>query len=358
MKKTYFTVGPSENFSEIKQYALMATKDKIFMLSHRSKEFTIIHLQTCNELKKLLNVPKDFYVFFVGSATEGMERIIENLVAKKSYHFVNGYFSERFYNIAVQLKKNPSLIKTKFNEGFDFKKVSIPKNTELICFTQNETSTGAMLNMNEIYNIKKNNPDTLVAVDIVSSVPYVKIDFSKIDVALFSVQKGFGMPPGMGVLIVKKSCIEKTKWLKSKNYNIGSYHNFIAHAENYEKHQTPVTPNVASIYILGKISKLLNQKGLEKIRKETDLKAEMLYTLFEKHNYVRPFIKDRLLRSKTTLVFETIIDSERIIHSLAQKGYVINSGYSEFKNSHIRIGNFPVHKVEEMEKLVHTFKNL
>lgn len=358
MKRIYFTVGPTEMFPEIKTYAQMATKDKIFSVSHRSKEFTIIQLQTCNELKKLLSIPKDFHIFFVSSATEAMERVIQNLVCKKSFHFVNGYFADRFFNIAKQLKKNPESINSDYGSGFDFNNVKIPDDAELICLTQNETSTGVAINMKSIYALKKKYPHIPIALDVATGVPYEKIDFSKVDIAFFSIQKGFGMPPGMGVIIIKKECIKKTEMMLEKGYNIGSYHNFLAQAVNAEKYETPVTPNLPAIYMLGKISKLLNERGTDKMRKDTEKKAKMLYNFFEKHRFVRPFVKDIELRSKTTLVFESVIETDAIIKKLSSKGFVLSYGYGNYRNSHIRIGNFPVHKPEEVEKLIHTFSNL
>ncbi|MCX6166195.1 MAG: aminotransferase class V-fold PLP-dependent enzyme, partial [Ignavibacteriae bacterium] len=106
-----------------------------------------------------------------------MERIIQNLVEKKSFHFINGYFAGRFYNIAKQLKKKPYQKKANLKNGFGFDKIVIPENAELVCFTQNETSTGMSIEMQDIYTIKEKNPNKLVAVDVVSSVPYVNIDF-------------------------------------------------------------------------------------------------------------------------------------------------------------------------------------
>jgi len=358
MKRIYFTVGPTENFPEIKTYAQMATKDKIFSVSHRSKEFTIIHLQTVNELKKLLGIPKDFYIFFVSSATESMERILQNLVCKKSFHFINGYFAERFYNIGIQLQKKPYSVNAEFGKDFNFNNIRIPNDSELICLTQNETSTGVALEMKDIYNIRKKYPEKMIALDLATSVPYEKIDFTKIDAAFFSVQKGFGMPPGMGVIILRKKCLEKTRFMLENGYNIGTYNNFIACARNSEKYETPVTPNLPAIYILGKICKLLNDRGIDKIREETVKKADMIYRFFDGHKFVRPFVDDKKIRSKTTLVFNSVVEPSAIISRLSGKGFIISSGYGDFKKNQIRIGNFPVHKTEDVEKLLNAFSNL
>lgn len=352
MNKIYFSVGPTEVFPEVKNFLNEAIKEKYFSISHRSEKFSEIYKLTCDELKKLLNIPDDYYIFFLGSATECMERIIQNLVEKKSYHFINGYFAGRFYNISKSLKKKQGQVKASYDDGFRFDKIKIPQDTELICFTQNETSTGMAIDMQDIYKIKEKNPDKIVAVDIVSSVPYVEIDYRKIDCAFFSVQKGFGLPPGLGVVVIKKNCIEKTKILKEKKINIGGYYDFIMLAENAEKFQTAVTPNIPGIYLLGKVCKMLNNKGIDKIWKETEEKAELLYNILSKHKYINPFIKNEKDRSYTTLVFDVAINSGIIADKMSKKGFEISRGYRDLKDTQIRIANFPVHKLEEVKKLI------
>lgn len=358
MNKIYFTVGPTELFPEVKGFYNEAIKEKLFSVSHRSKEFEKINSNTCCELKKLLNIPDDYYIFFLSSATDCMEKVILNLVEKKSFHFINGYFAGRFYNIAEQLKKKPLQTKAGYNEGFELNNLKIPKDAEVLCFTQNETSTGMAIDMKEIYAIKEKHPDKLIAVDIVTSVPFIDVDYNKIDCAFFSVQKGFGLPPGLGVLLVKNVCINKTKLLKEKKFNIGSYNNFILLAENAENNQTTVTPNIPAIYLLGKVCKMLNAKGINKLRDDTILKARIIYRFFENHKYIRPFIQNEKIRSKTTIVLEVFVKSNIIIDSLKKKGFVISHGYKDFKDSHIRIANFPVHSIEDVKKLLKAFTNI
>ena len=167
-------------FPQIKDYIDQAIDEKILSLSHRSERFSEVYKFTNDNLKKLLGIPEDYYIFFLSSATECMERIIENLVEEKSFHFVNGFFAERFYNYALKLKRNPEIAKTVFGNSFDFAKYEIPLSTELICITHNETSTGVAINLQDIYELKNKYPDVLVAMDIVTSVPHYKIDYSKI----------------------------------------------------------------------------------------------------------------------------------------------------------------------------------
>lgn len=357
MKKIFFTVGPTALYPQIKEYINQGIEENIFSQNHRSKEFTDVVRDTVTELKELLNIPDNFQIFFLSSGTECMERIIENLVEEKSLHFVNGFFAERFYNIARQLKKNAEAVKTDFGYSFEFDKINIPFNSELFCFVQNETSTGVALKMNEIYELKKRFPEVIFAVDVVSSVPFVNIDFNFIDVAFFSVQKGFGMPSGMGIVIINKKCIEKTKYLREQNLNIGTYHNFINLSSNAENFQTAMTPNMLAIYLCGKVSEYLNKTGREKIRNETEIKAKMIYDFFEKNKFISPFVKDPSDRSMTTLVFNVNGNADEIIKKLDEKGFVISRGYKDFRDSQIRIGNFPMHTTEDVTNLLNVFNS-
>ena len=225
-KKIFFTVGPTELSPVVPEFIRKAVNNNICSVSHRSRAFEEIYKNTISSIKLLLKIPGDFHILFASSATEIMERLIENCVAQKSFHFVNGAFSQRFFTIAKDLKKSPEKIEVEWGRGFNFSQIRIPKYSEIICFVQNETSTGVSTKMEDIYKVKLENQGAIVAVDIVSSAPYVDIDYSLIDCAFFSVQKGFGLPAGLGVLILNKKCIEKSLILQKEDYNIGSYHKF------------------------------------------------------------------------------------------------------------------------------------
>ncbi len=350
----FLTVGPTQLFDSVPSYIEEALKNNICSISHRSKDFENIFRATTSALKELMDIPEDYHIFFLSSATESMERIIENLVDEKSFHFVNGAFSNRFFTIAQESGKKPEKIEVDFGEGFDFNNLRLPENTDLICFTHNETSTGVMIDLKDIYKFKEQNPDSLVAVDIVSSAPYCNIDFRKIDAAFFSVQKGFGLPAGLGVLIVNDSCIERSKQLRKKQ-SIGSYHNFLTLLQKSEKNQTPETPNVLGIYLLGKIAEELNRYGIDNIRKETQQRADILYSFFENNDNYEIFVKEKKIRSSTVIVINALDGSEKIINKLRQNNYLIGAGYNNFKKTQIRISNYPMVTMHDVKEIIKHF---
>ncbi|MFC1768680.1 aminotransferase class V-fold PLP-dependent enzyme [Nanoarchaeota archaeon] len=352
MNQRYLTPGPTQLFDSIPSYIQEGLQKDVFSISHRSKDFEEVVKYTKSELRKLLNIPDDYHIFFLGSATEAMERIIENCVEKHSFHFVNGAFSKRFYQTAVELKKSPQKLEAEFGQGFDFSNLQIPEETELICFTHNETSTGVMTDLNNIYEIKKKYPDKLIALDIVSSAPYATVDYSQIDCSFLSIQKGFGLPAGLGVLIINQKMMDKSIQLNEKGLNIGTYHNFPSLLKKSEKNQTPETPNVFGIFLLGKICNELNEKGIETIRAETEKRAEMLYTYFDSHQSYKPFVKDKESRSKTVISVEIPERSPVIISKLKENGITVGGGYKQFKETQIRIANYPMINEEDINKII------
>jgi len=356
MKKLFFTVGPTQVHPDVEAYIHEALESGVCSLSHRSKEFGELFAHTAASVKKLLNVPDGFHVFFLGSATEAIERVVENCVGERSFHLVNGAFSARFFETAQELKKRPEKVEVAKGQGFDFASLAVPAEAEVVCITQNETSTGVALDMQEVYALKRKNPDKLFAIDIVSSVPYVDVDYSLIDCAFFSVQKGFGMPAGLGVLIVNDACIQKSKALQEKGMNIGTFHSLPSFLGYEAKQQTPETPNVLGIYLLGRICDSYLEQGIERIRKETDEKAKLVYDFFDAHATCKPFVKNPAWRSKMTIVIDTPEGSGLVTKTLADNGLIVSSGYGKAKDTQLRIANFPSQTLEGTRQLLELLK--
>lgn len=352
MKSTYFTVGPSQIYPTVPEYARQALESDIFSLNHRGAQFQDIYASISRKLKELLSIPEEYAVFFLSSGTEAMERIIENTVEKNSFHIVTGTFGDRFFQTAKEVGRNASQYVVDIEKGFDEHCISVPKDAELIAVTQNDTSTGMQIPMEAVYKIGEQNPNALIAVDTVSSMPYVDIDYSRVDAVFFSVQKGFGMPAGLGVLILSPRAMKKADELHQKGVTLGSYHNFLNLKKYAQKQQTPDTPNVFAIYLLDCVLGDFLQDGIQAIREQTEEKAKLLYDFFAATETFKPLVKDKVYQSQTTLVISVEGGSEQLQKDLKAKGIIVGSGYGEHKNDHIRIANFPAHSRENVELLI------
>lgn len=348
--KINFTPGPSQLYVTTESHVKAAFKSGIPSISHRSKEFEGIYREAEEGLTELLQIPKGFHIVFTGSATEIWERSLQSLVVDQSLHFVNGAFSKKYFEIAQQLGKHPVKVEVKDGEGF--LNAAIPSaNPELIGLTHNETSTGVSLPMDFIHSFRAKYPNAIIAVDAVSSLPYPKFDFNTIDMLFFSVQKGFGLPAGLGVWIVNEKCVAKSDFMLSKDLSVGSYHSLPSLISMSSKHQTPETPNVLAIYLLAKITGDFVRRGITSIRQETNYKAALLYQTLNKASFAKPFVNDEAHRSSTVIVAETGEHTQKVVSSLQPFGLFPGDGYGKAKSTQLRFANFPAHSKEQYELL-------
>jgi phosphoserine aminotransferase len=348
--KINFTPGPSQLYFTVEGHARQAFKDNIPTISHRSKSFELISKEATDGLRQLLQLPATHHIYFTGSANEIWERCIQNLVAENSFHFVNGSFSKRFFEIAQLLNKKPTKLEVAMGKGFH-EHPEAP-NAELIALTHNETSSGVTTSLDYINAARAKYPDALIAVDAVSSLPYPDFDYSKIDTAFFSVQKGFGLPAGLGIWIVNDKCIAKAEHLLSKGMSIGSYHSIPSLHSHALKNQTPETPNVLGIYLLAKVVHDMLRRGIQTIRKETEYKAAILYNTLNAHAFLNPFVTEKEWQSKTVIVADCGMHIEKLTQFLMERGMQPGDGYGSAKKTQLRFANFPTHSKEQYELLV------
>ncbi|MDF2454555.1 MAG: serC [Cytophagaceae bacterium] len=353
--KIYFTPGPSELYPTVPAHLTEALDRKIGTISHRSKGFQEIYASATQGLRQLLNLPDTYQILFLSSATETWERILQNCVEKTSFHAVNGSFSKRFYEFSGELGLTGIKAEVPFGESFTADSLSIPAEVEAICLTQNETSSGAAMPVNEISKVRAKHKDALIFVDAVSSLPFPDFDYSKIDSVFFSVQKCFGLPAGLGVWILNERCLEKAKAVATKR-STGTYHTIDSMLSKALVNQTPETPNVLNIFLLSKVVEDMNKIGAKALRESTERKAKLIYDYLASSSNFEIFVQNEAQRSKTTIVANTKLAPAEVNKILAPFDMAVGSGYGNFKEKQIRIANFPAHSEVHVEKLVSTLK--
>jgi len=320
-----------------------AVASGVLSISHRSRDYSRLHSDTTLALRHLLDIPEDYHVWFLGSATEAMERIIQNTVASTSHHLVAGAFAAKFADTSFSLGKLVSIDEVEWGDSFDLDTIDVPAAAELIAITVNETSTGTHIDPASITRLHERYPDHLIAVDLVSAVPYVQIDFRAVDCAFFSVQKGFGLPAGLGVLVASPRAMARSRQLQAAGSVIGSYHSFPELAKWEEKHQTPETPNVLAIYLLGAVARDLTAYGIDRLRTETTEQATAIYDYFDRHSGYTLGAPNPAHRSQTVIVAAPTAGVAPVMDALSARGFKLGKGYGKQKDTHFRIANFPAH---------------
>lgn len=348
-----YNPGPSEPYPKFNQFFVDAINEQVHAISHRSAEFKQLYADTAAGLRALMNIPADYHIWFVASATEAMERIIQNTVEHTSHHVITGAFADRFAKMATELGKTVSADMSEWGSAINLDEIDVPERAELIAITQTETSTGVAIDPAAISRLAERYPHKLIAVDVVSSVPFVELDIARTDLVFFSVQKGFGLPAGLGVIIASPRALQRSRELQAKGQVIGTYHSFPELAAAEAKHFTPETPNVVWIYLLNRVIQDLLASDINLIRSQISAQAEQLYQAIDEHPELSPLVDDPAARSHTVIIAEVAGGNAPVMDALSGEGHHLGSGYAHLKDSHIRIANFPAHLGTTDELLGH-----
>ncbi len=351
-QQLYFTPGPSQMYPTVESHVKNAFTEGIPSLSHRSKAFEKMYQEAKENLFELLDVSAEYQILFTTSATAIWDILSLNAIEKKGAHMVNGSFSQRFFETTLEWGKQSRSISISEGESFSVVDLKTAPDEEILGLILNETSTGVSMPSSFISEIRHQSPHALIVADGVSAFPHYKIDFKCIDAAYFSVQKGFGLPAGLGVLLAGPALIEKAQTLKAKGGITGSYLSLPGMVSKSKGFQTNETPNVLGIYLFGKVLQDMLEKGIASTRSETAEKAAMMYNFLERNKNFSAFVQDPEFRSETVIVANVESGSAALIERLSSKGFILASGYGKFKDSQIRIANFPSVSVDSMSKLI------
>ena len=351
MRRVYFTPGPSGIYFTVEHHLKHAVKQGITSISHRSKAFEEIFKEAEVSLKALLELPDNYQMVFTSSATGIWEKMTDGLISNKSLHIVNGAFSKKFYSVVKNLNKEADIIESAWGELPGFTPVSEEK-YDLVGITHNETSTGVRTPLDMLYLLKEQYPEAILAVDAVSSLPVVDLDYDKVDTVYASVQKAFGLPAGLGVWLINNNTEAVARKLHDRGNLRQSPHNIISLLDQARKYQTPSTPNILGIYLFSQVVKDMIDRGIQQIRNDIIYKSAIMYNMLDQHNVLTPFVKEKSLRSDTIIVVDSGERTNELLTYLSNYKLEVGNGYGKMMGKQIRIANFPTHSKEQFEMLV------
>ncbi|WP_299824244.1 aminotransferase class V-fold PLP-dependent enzyme [uncultured Pontibacter sp.] len=345
-----FYPGPSKVYNEVRTYLQDAYDEGILSTPHRGEQFVQLSRAVVGSIKRKLNIPQDYTIFFTSSATECWEILIQSLTKHKSYHIYNGSFGEKWCQYAQNLRPNSEGYKFEVNEPMPVEALNISPDTELICFTQNETSNGTQVSATTILNLHNRYRDTLIAVDATSSMAGLNLKLIKADIWFASVQKCFGLPAGLGIMACSPRAIFRAKQMNER----GHYNSLVTMYEKMLNYQTTHTPNVLNIYLLKRM--LEDREFIKTIDQQLSDRAEDLYTFFSQFSDFKLLVENEEVRSKTVVTIEA---PERMVDDIKKRALHHNmrlgNGYGPWARNTFRIANFPAILDAEYEELKRFF---
>ena len=351
-----FYPGPSKIYPQVEQYLQDAYRSGILSMNHRSQSFMDVLKETMRLMREKLAIPADYSIYLVSSATEAWEIVAQSLTQQHSAHHYNGAFGKKWFSYATHIVPqtsgslfpiNQTLPYHLFQEGeeraaFNRQRLS---DYEVLCLTHSETSNGTQIRMQELAEIRSLTP-ALIAIDATSSMGGVAFDWTLGDVWFASVQKCFGLPAGMGIMVCSPNALEKARQVN----DILRYNSLLFVHENFEKYQTHYTPNTLGVYLLMRVMEQL--EPIAAIDQRTVERAAHFYQFLENETSWEPLVTNNATRSDTVIAVK---GEPQAIAALKKDatlvGITLGNGYGEWKNNTFRIANFPAIEDEEIEQL-------
>jgi len=242
-------------------------------------------------------------------------------------------------------------LKIEANQSIDVPSLQIGEEFDLIAITQNETANASQVPMSVIEAIKEQFPEKMIAVDTTSSMGGIEFDFSLADIWYASVQKCFGLPAGLGILILSPKAIEKSE----RKGERGRYNSLSFMLENANGFQTHYTPNVLGIYLLNRVLKDIPL--IQEIDETLRSRMSRLENCIAQTKTLRMLVDNADTRSTTVIA---IAGTEELITQVkkdAEKaGMQMGGGYGPLKATSFRIANFPAITDEEFDGLIEFLK--
>jgi phosphoserine aminotransferase len=340
-----FYPGPSRVHDKIPAYVREACKHGIVSINHRSDEFVAISKRTISLLKEKLDIPRNYTIFFTSSATECWEIIAQSLHTGSSIHLHNGAFGQKWHDYTMRLRPAATSVPFDINTAVPLERV--PEGySGLICLTQNETSNGTQVANGLLRKIRKRASGALIAVDATSSLGGVRLEIKAADIWFASVQKCFGLPAGLGLMICSPAALEKGLTIRERDH----YNSLTFMMEMMHKWQTPFTPNVLAIYLLMRV--LEDSPHITETEKIIVDRYQDWMDFLGARESISHLVSDKAFHSHTVIPVKA---EESVVQSIKKdakkNGLLLGEGYGPFKPHTFRIANFPAIAVKEIKTL-------
>ncbi|NCP63213.1 MAG: 3-phosphoserine/phosphohydroxythreonine transaminase [Paraglaciecola sp.] len=302
MSTTYnFCAGPAMLPTAVMQQAQAEFLDwhglgcSVMEISHRSKEFIAVAEQAEQDLRTLLNVPKDYAVLFGHGGGRGQFSAVPLNLAQQhesAAFLTSGSWSAGAYQEAQKYLNAIELVtSSSVNGQVTVPHLSLDKEQQqrfaYLHYCANETVEGVEINC-----LPEAGSVPLVA-DMSSNILSKNIDVSKFGVIYAGAQKNIG-PSGLAVVLVNNDLLDKGR------DSTPSFLNYQNMAKNGSMYNTPPT---YAWYLAGLVFRwLLNSGGVAAIEQQNQQKANLLYQCIDQSDFYRNHVHPDF-RSRMNVVF-------------------------------------------------------
>ncbi|MBU1207644.1 MAG: alanine--glyoxylate aminotransferase family protein [Proteobacteria bacterium] len=238
------------------------------MVGHLDPEFIRIMNNLQDLLRQVFGTKNPLTLPISGTGSAGMEAAFVNVVepGDRVLVCIKGVFGERMADVAERCGAHLRTISAPWGEVFDLEAIQKELRgfqPKVLAIVHAETSTGVLQPLEELPAILKNNPDTLLLVDTVTSLGGhpVKVDEWGIDICYSGTQKCLSSPPGLAPITFSPKAADK---IKKRSQKVQSFYfdmNILGKywgSERTYHHTAPISMNYALLEAL----RIIGEEGL------------------------------------------------------------------------------------------------
>ena len=327
------------------------------MIAHRGRVMTDLLAGIEDRLRGLFRT-KGRPIIGTCSATAFMEMAIRSGVRHRVLSLVSGAFGKRFAAIAQACGRDVVTLEVAPGQTIEpdmLRDALTRSDVDAVTLVHSETSTGALAPLGQLAEVVHEYDDVMLLVDAVTSLAGspVETDEWKLDFVLTGAQKALALPPGLALAAHSERMLERAATLPER----GGYLDLVAYADAAENHQPTNTPAISFLYALDVQLQRIEAEGgvearwqrhremLQATEKWVDDRGSALGL-----SYLPA--KDRRSWTVSCIRVPGGRNGREIQHTLSDRGWMIASGYGEFKKSTIRIGHMGDHTVDELLDLL------
>jgi alanine-glyoxylate transaminase / serine-glyoxylate transaminase / serine-pyruvate transaminase len=202
------------------------------------------------------------------SGSGGIEASVLNTLEEgdEAIICVNGYFSERMYEIAARTPAKVIKVEAPYGKAVDaedVRKAGAGKKIKMVGLAHGETSSGVVTALDPFRKVA-DELGALLIVDAVASLAAepLHVDKQRLDIVFSGSQKALSAPPGMSPITISPRAEEVFKNRKKK---VQSWYFDLTTAMNYwgKDRLYHHTPPISLIYALREAMRLTMEEGLE-----------------------------------------------------------------------------------------------
>lgn len=350
-----FTVGPVQSSDAVR--AIGAEQIPYF----RTTEFSETMLENERLIKKFAHASEESKVVFMTcSGSGGMEAAIMNCLTKKDKALVinGGSFGERFVELLTLHEIPFTEIKLEYGKALKPEHLAEYEGKGYTAFLmqKHETSTGVHYDINLVSEFCKRNGCFLI-VDTISTFLCDPFDMAATGtgVMITGSQKALACPPGIAVMILAPSALERINETKC----CCQYLDLKLALKNMERGQTPWTPAVGILRQINVRLKEIDANGgaEAEITRCAGLAKYFRDKLVE-HNLPFEIVSESLSNAVTPLHPTTQSANEIFLKIKDEYGMWVCPNGGSMKDTIFRVGHIGYLQKEDYDKLIAAFIDL